>query len=290
MKPAAALLLLALAAGCATTPGTGFATVMPGAVAAPYELPASRRDEQGRWKTSNSYRLALDPAGLGLELVEVALQAPGAAAAGGGAVDPATINIDPANPPPGYTFCHGQDCHRADGSIATYPEIRAELARGGGSGVAAPPKTVTALKAQAALASWAWGTGASWTLTGCDPHCFLPQGSLSQAVLRVARLTASGTVVASSGGEPRPFTLDLALGSSAFSAPIQAAVSLKGDPTLTFQGTFKLTDKLFDGLPFERLLAAGAGPLDLDADKAAAEALGANFAKSAFTATLTPRR
>ena len=281
-------LAAALLAGCAWTPGSGFATVAPGAVTAAYDVPASRLDEQGRWKTSNSYRLAL-ASGVGIALAEVALQAPGQAAAGGGsAVDPSTISIDPANPPPGYTFCHGQDCHRADGSVATYDEIRQELARGGG-GPAAPPKTVSALKPQVALASWAAPGGATWTLAGCDPHCFLPQTRLSQAVLRVAKLTASGTVVAAAGGEPRPFTLDLALGASAFTAPVDANVTLKGAAQLAFAGTFKVSEKLFDGLPFERLLAAGPGAISLGADKDAAEALGANFAKSAFTATLTAR-
>lgn len=270
-------------AGCASTPGTGFATLAGAQVSGGQVLAGGRLDAAGRWKTNNGYAVALDGGKLAVELAQVALQAPGQAAAGGGA---ASIVIDPANPPAGYTFCHNTDCHKADGTVKTFDEIRAELA---GGGAATPPKTVATLKpavARLELPLTAPAPG-GWSLGGCEPHCFLPQGSLSQAVLGLGRVVATGAVVPAAGGEPRPFTLDLPVPGSAFPAKVAAEVTATGPRALGLAGTFTLTDKLFDGLPWERLLATP-GPVDLDADAQAAEVLATNLAKSTWNALLEP--
>lgn len=272
------LLAALLLAGCATAPGAGFATLAGGQVAAPAVLGTGRLDEAGRWKTNNSFRLALDGGKIGVELREVALQAPGLVAAAGGA----PVAFDPANPPPGYTFCHNTDCHTADGKVKTFDEVKAALAGGGG---AAPGKTLAALKPTIARLDWPLTAAASWTLPGCEPHCFLPQGMVSKAVLNLARIAASGTVVPAAGGEPRPWTLDLPLAGSAFPADVAAEVGLAGPREVQLRGSFALTEELFDRLPWERLLT-GAGAIDLDADKESAEAIAANVAKSKWTAEL----
>jgi hypothetical protein len=74
--------------------------------------------------TDQGFELWLDR--VSLHLVGVALLAPATGS------DTASTLFDPANPPPGYTLCHGGHCHRSDGSIASYEEIQAELASGGG--------------------------------------------------------------------------------------------------------------------------------------------------------------
>ncbi len=277
IRPRLALAAL-LVAGCATAPGTGFATVTGGRVAVPAVLGKARLDEAGRWKTNNGYVLALDEGKLGVELREVALQAPGAAAASGG-----EIKIDPANPPPGYTFCHNQDCHTADGKVKTFDEVRAELAAGG---AAAAAQTVVALQPAAARLNWPPTAAAEWTLAGCEPHCFLAQGLLSQAVLKLGRVVAAGTVAPSVGGEARRWTLDLPIAGAAFPAAIAAEVGLATPREIKLSGTFTLTDKLFDGLPWDRLRERS-GPIALEADQAAAEVLATNLAKSTWSATLT---
>lgn len=272
------LLAALLLAGCAAAPGTGFATLAGGEVAASVAFGKGRLDGAGRWLTSNSHLLALDGGKLALELGDVALQAPGQAAAGGGAA----ITIDPANPPPGYTFCHNTDCHSVDGKVKTFDEIKAELA---GGGAATPARTVAALLPAVARLEVPLGGSASWRLAGCTPHCFLPQGPLSKAVVGLTRLVASGTVVPAAGGTPRAWTLDLALAGSAFPAEVAAEVGVAGPRELRLAGALALPDVLFDGLEWERLLAA-AGPLDLDADAKSAEAIAANLAKSAWSAKL----
>ena len=276
-RPLIRLAAAMLVAGCAAQPGTGFATLAGGEVAAPAILGPARLDEAGRWKTNNGYVLALAGGKLGVALREVALKAPGEATGGG-----AAVTFDPANPPPGYTFCHNTDCHTADGQVKTFDEIRAELAGGGG---AAPARTVVVARPAVALLDWPLTGAAGWRLAGCEPHCFLPQGALSEAVLGLERLTASGTVAPAAGGEPRAFSLDLAVGGAAFPAAVTAVVGAAGPQEVTLTGTFTLTDKLFDGLPWERLLQAP-GPIDLDADAAAAETLTANLAKSGWAARL----
>lgn len=274
--------LAALAlAGCAATPGTGFATLAGGQVGASLAIGEARRDEQGRWKTSNSHRIALD-GGVAVELREVALKAPGQAAAG--AAGP--INIDPANPPPGYTFCHNTDCHTVDGKVKTFDEIKAELAAGGGA--AAPPKTVAALRPATARLEVPVGGQAAWAFAvACTPHCFLPQGPLVQAALGLARVAAKGTVVPAAGGEPRAFTLDLPIAGATLTATVTASVSATGPRELRLAGQLALPETLFDGIDWTRL-RAGAGTIDLAADPKAAEAIAGNLAKAAWTAKLEP--
>lgn len=276
----ATLALLVLASsGCAMRPGTGFATLTGGRIAVAKVLGASRIDEAGRWKTNNSHQLRLDGGKLGIELRDVALQAPGAAPPGGGS----GVAFDPAKPPPGYTLCHGNDCHRTDGSIVSYDEVRAELA---GGGAAAPPKTVAALTPAAPFEA-PLTMAAVWHLPGCTPHCFLPQGALSRAVVTVRRITATGTVFPPRGGEPRAWTLDMVLDGTTFAADVAADVSASGPAGLALTGTLTVTEKLFDGVPWERLLTS-TGPVDLDADKETTETLLSNFTQSAWTAKLEP--
>lgn len=280
MTPSRILLAALLIGGCAATPGTGFATLAGGQVGASVGFKKGRLDDQGRWLTSNSHLLALDGGKLTLGLREVALQAPGQAAAG--ATGP--INIDPANPPPGYTFCHNTDCHAADGTVKTFDEIKAELA--GAGGTAAPPKTVVSIVTSPAGRDVPLRSQAVWSFEGsCSPHCFLPQGALNQAALGLARLQASGTVVPAAGGEPRAFTLDLPITGSALTATVSAEVTATGPRELRLAGNLSLPDTLFDGIDWERL-RAGNGPIDLDADAKAAEAIAGNLAKSTWTAKL----
>lgn len=268
--------------GCAWAPGTGFATLADAVVTVPAPLAAARLDAEGRWKTANGYRLNLDTGALRVTIADLALQAPGTASGGG-----KPYKLDPAAPPPGYGPCHGGHCHRADGSLADYADIEAELSAGTG---VTPPATIVTLSAvDGTLALPLTQAAPTLSLGVFKPARYLPRTALSRAVVRLGMLKATGTVVPAAGGTPRRFTLDFAPEGALFAADVSAVASLTGPPGFALTGTLTLTDKLFDGLPFERLLATGTTELDLAADAGVVEVLMANLAKSTFTARLDPR-
>ncbi len=113
MRPALCLLLAT--SGCTLEDGAGWADARAGVAA---RLAGERTVE-----TDQGFVVRLDA--LALTVDGVALYS--AAAAGAG---PATF--DPADPPPGYTLCHGGHCHTSDGALESYDEIRAKLAGGAG--------------------------------------------------------------------------------------------------------------------------------------------------------------
>ncbi len=112
----AALPLCAALAGCATGPGTGFATLRDLSLDAAFDPGAARDLGDGRFLTDQGY--AVRWTALSADVDRLALQE----LQGGGAA------FDPAEPPPGYTLCHGGHCHAEDGRLVDYADVEAELA------------------------------------------------------------------------------------------------------------------------------------------------------------------
>lgn len=105
-------LLLALAA-CTFSPGAeGFTTIEDATLSARVDA------EGGAWVTDLGVPVRLERAELALG--DLSMQA-----LSGGAVD-----FDPANPPEGYSLCHGGHCHRDDGALIDYVDIIQELSGG----------------------------------------------------------------------------------------------------------------------------------------------------------------
>lgn len=118
---AAAALLLP--SSCALGDGDYFATV-DAELHAELEVPPDRDLGDGWQRLASDYEVRVDVLALELEALEL-LDTGGPAA-----------TFDPANPPPGYSGCHGGHCHAEDGSLVDYEEIAAELAGSGGAAVA----------------------------------------------------------------------------------------------------------------------------------------------------------
>ena len=169
---------LLFAAGCAFGPGEPFATVAP-RFEARYEIPSDRQlQEQGWAKLASDYQVRLTA--FTLEVAEVELRSRSGGGGGGGGT------FDPANPPPGYSQCHGGHCHRDDGALVSYEDIQAELDGGGTATV----RTELALHVGREVDLLA---GAS-LVPACEPDCTLDQTRISSVRAGVEAVRIEGFV------------------------------------------------------------------------------------------------
>lgn len=229
-----------LMGGCAWGPGQGFAVIEP-TVRAAYAPVAGRAAGDGYEWLSTDYQVRVDEASL--QLSGITLQA---SASGGG-------SFDPANPPPGYSLCHGGHCHRDDGALIDYADIAAELGGGGG------PSTVVTLSTPDPLALLAPETR---PLT-CAPDCALPEAQVSRSnwtvrTLRLSGIIRDGRVPARFSGERR-FVVSLTPSATASSvAAMGGSLTLASDrvtpPETRLALNVTLTAALFDGMDWEALV------------------------------------
>lgn len=119
--PLLGALLLPLSA-CTLQPGAGWADV-GGLIAARFVPDQAHSSSGAELLSDQGYAVDLDE--LKLELAGLRLYQSAA-----GDVS-ATTSFDPANPPPGYTLCHGGHCHSVDGEVISYEELAAQMAAGG---------------------------------------------------------------------------------------------------------------------------------------------------------------
>jgi hypothetical protein len=167
------LLPLLLSTGCALDAGESFAVLQPSLRAA-YTSPTSRDVGGDYQRLPSEFEVRLTTARMHLERIALL----------GSAGDRAPATFDPANPPPGYTVCHNGHCDREDGSEATYEEVEAELAGGGGaaSTVATLPVGEVDLLDPETLA------------LECQPDCELPSTNVISGRWTVTALQLEGTV------------------------------------------------------------------------------------------------
>jgi hypothetical protein len=238
---------LALIAGCAWGDGQPFATV-DAQLSAALEVPADR-DLGGGWQQlASGYEVRIDA--LVVEAEELTLVDSG--------TGPSTF--DPANPPPGYSNCHGGHCHADDGSLVDYADIEAELA-GGGAGAT---EVLFMPLGELDLAA-----GVDRALD-CEPDCTLPLAHVSAARMHVTGLRVAG-VVRDGRAEPRidgevPFVLDLDI--EALTGDHLELIGLTDlpadrghDPQITMTVALRPTVALFDAVDWAALPEAT--PLDL---------------------------
>lgn len=112
------------------------------------------------------------------------------AASSGGVVD-----FDPANPPPGYTLCHGDHCHADSGELVSYDEIIA------GGGAASGPVLAGARRIDTLIEG---GRDASTRVKIND------RGTLSQGEVEIGNFQITGTLDRSDGQYPLTISLPVA--------------------------------------------------------------------------------
>lgn len=117
MRTAALLLLFS---GCALDAGHGFVTLSEASLNAAIEPSVARKLPGGSILTDLGYSVLVNTATIGVEHVEIETLFGGES---GG-------TFDPADPPPGYSLCHGGHCHHESGRLVPYAEIQAS---GGGA-------------------------------------------------------------------------------------------------------------------------------------------------------------
>jgi len=272
-RPLLFLLGLALG-GCAWGPGQGFAVVEP-TVRVAYEAQPARDVGDGYQKLASDYQVRVDSASMQLDGIELIAISSGS---GGG--------FDPANPPPGYSLCHGGHCHRDDGALIDYEQIAAELGGGGGS------STVVTLPVEEPINLLVPET----RVVGCQPECALPQTQVSQGRWGIKTLRITGAVrdgrVPPRIADEREFVLDLMQGpSDAPVAVLTGQVDLPSDratpPEAKVTLRLVLTAQLFDTVDWATLARSTPGVMDLKSNAKALEAVLEQLARISPEAEVT---
>lgn len=261
-------------ASCTFQPGVAFGTLGSATLTAGFEPAASRLDAEGRVKTDGGYRIRVTS--LTLVPRQLDFQSTSGKAATGG-------SFDPANPPAGYSNCHGGHCHRDDGALVDYADIEAEL-----SGGTVTTRTALSLPVDTPFDLLA-GT-ATASLTASKPGHQLDRGTWNKTSLQVASLSASGTVEDLTtfnrlGGQTRAWSFTLT--PSAFTKAIAVTIDRDRADRLDVAARLLVTEKLWDAIDFQTL-AATADPIVLDQHAATRAQLADNLTQSAFSVTVTP--
>lgn len=105
------------------------------------------------------------------------------------------VDFDPANPPPGYTLCHGDHCHADSGELVSYDEIIA------GGGAAAGPALAGARRLDALV------EGAREASTRVKIN---ERGTLSEGEVEIGTFQITGTLERSDGQYPLTISLPVA--------------------------------------------------------------------------------
>lgn len=104
---------------CTYTQGKGWATISA-SLDASYTLLEERALEENWQKLSSEYAISMEKAVFKLKALEVLSTSSGET----------STTFDPANPPEGYTLCHGGHCHTDDGRLVDYEDIINDLSGG----------------------------------------------------------------------------------------------------------------------------------------------------------------
>ena len=177
-RPIRALLLLVAVVmagqGCALDPGVPWGRLEL-KVSARFAPVKDRLTAGGALKTATNEAIAVHEFAIRVESVSASVVAAAT-----------NTDFDPANPPPGYSLCHNGHCHKDDGTLPTYDEIKLELAgaAGGGNSVtwAAEDKWIKAAT-----------TAVSIPISACAPSCDVPHGKLAGWHVRISATRVRGT-------------------------------------------------------------------------------------------------
>lgn len=264
-------MLTLLLVACTFTPGqAGFATLRDTTLTVALVPGAARDLGDGAFLTDQGW--AITPSVARVYSAELALMELRGAEG---------VSFDPANPPEGYTLCHGGHCHSDAGALVPYAEIEAELAGGSAEFV---PLVWWALDQEAELLA-----PQTWPLGAPEPSADLPQATVRQLNLAAPHLWLSATAEPyPEGGEALTLTIDLPLGQDA-TGPLDLVIDRAQDPVLDLDLRWTLDGTLLDGLDLGALAVDGAVALTDPAQPGAATVL-ETWLTLAPTATVTGSR
>ncbi|MGM0574920.1 MAG: hypothetical protein ACQEXJ_04195 [Myxococcota bacterium] len=254
---------LALAAlmvsGCAFADGDPWGALDPSLEAAFAPAPEHLTDE-GWLETTGDYAVELEELAVVFGSLSVSLSGEAAEA------------FDPADPPPGYSNCHGGHCHADDGRLVPYEQVAVEAGAAGGA------SRVTAVTIRDVVPLGPEPSHVGITL--CDGHCWLDRGVLTSVEVLALELRFHGRVFdlrEGREGETRRlpeegvaveavWPLEVVL-----RAPLEVPVDGDHPVGVRLDAVVHVPDQLFDGIEWAAVLPAdpaddpvdpgGAGPL-----------------------------
>ena len=223
-------LALVLLPACTLEDGKGFATLE--------EVELSATMPSASLVTELGYRVELVSAELTVD--DVLFQTLTEGGAGGG--------FNPANPPPGYDFCHGGHCHSESGALVSYEDITRELAAGAPrfDALASAPfdRTFDLLSDAVARSS------------NIEPTAELPRSHLDRVTVGLVAIRLNGNVTGGDlGNQVVPLEVVLPLGSSAW-REITVPIDRDHPPRLRFDVAL-VTLGMLDEVDFATLASAG---------------------------------
>ena len=228
-------MVLALS-GCALEPGTGFATLAGLDLLGEYELGAARDLGDNTLLTDLGFHVRLDA--LELDVARVSFEE----LLGG------TVDFDPANPPDGYSLCHGGHCHAADGRLVDYADIEAELA--GDSASFEPVATLSTDGTFDLLA------GDRRRLESVEPSAELPATVIRRCSVDVEAVRMSGSVTAGGLAEELLLVVDLDL-DGALTTGFDLEIDRDTPAVLDLTVEVVVDGTVFDGIDLAGLAADG---------------------------------
>lgn len=232
---------LLLLLGCTLDAGHGFATMERGKLSAELRPGVGRDLGANAVLTDLGYHVRLSRAEVRVARVEL-LELQGAAGGSGGV-------FDPADPPAGYTLCHGGHCHATDGRLVSYEEIQAMLV--GGSATFVP---VVGMPVERALDLL---RGDDVPLAVFEPGAELRMATIARAEIQVERLVIVATVSEGDLADPVELEVDLAL-FEPLSQVLSTRVDRGGSERLQPMVRMIVGGSFFDGIDFVALAQDGA--------------------------------
>ncbi len=249
MRILASLLL----SGCTFAPGTAFTEVRPGTILASIDVDTL--------ETADGTVVALEQATLAFEGASLMVLE--------GADD---VTFDPANPPEGYTLCHGDHCHSTSGELVSYDEIIADLA---GEDAGYVPLTTLGGADDLDLLA------AAPVALGVADVPDLPLARISRVELATPTLRLTGTA-----GDATPVTIDLTF-DTALGGELLYEVERTGDPVVRLDVAATLPAGLLADVDLLDALDGGAVVVD-DPASDVAGAIRDRLAATLVDGDLTP--
>jgi hypothetical protein len=254
--------VILLVVGCTFSEGRGWGSIEAATFEAAF-VPGEARDlGDGRVLTDLGYEVDLETFEVAFgELALLELQ-------GGG-----NATFDPANPPPGYTLCHGGHCHSETGELVDYADVEAELAGDDATfeAVAAIPVETAADLLVPDLLELS---------VGSDD---LPSADVSRLEVSVGDVALTGTVT--DGAEwSASVVISLDVG-GALHAGVELPFDRDHDPAVDLDVAVVADGTLFDGLDFPTLASGDTVSLD-DLTDPGAETFVASFLSIEPTVTI----
>jgi hypothetical protein len=242
-----------LSAACTLDSGEGFASMRPGTLEVVFAPGRARDLGEGAFLTDQGYRVMLRTARL--EVAELALlELQGSSAGGGG-------SFDPANPPAGYSLCHGGHCHAANGALVSYEEIQAMLA--GGTARFESLVTVPVSRELDVL------EGERVVLDEFLPSPELPQAAIDRIELVVGRLVLRGEIEGGDLEEAVALEVDLAI-AEPLAATLSSRIDRDGPEEIALEVELGVDATMFDDIDLASLVEDGGVVIDDESPVAAA--------------------